>query len=75
MVHETCEKKWYRSFYIAIAVFLIMNPYTFKFVNSLTSKMKFDILSSNGCPTYQGVLLHSIVLLLVIRALMEVRTF
>jgi hypothetical protein len=69
------EKKWTLSFYTAIAALLVMNPYTFKFVNVITSKMGFSTSSNEGCPTVYGVLLHTIVFLLVIRLLMDQNTY
>ena len=71
----TNEKKWTISFYTAIAVLLIMNPYTFKIVNKITSTMGFPIANHEGCPNGYGLLLHAIVFLLLIRLLMEQNTY
>jgi hypothetical protein len=65
------EKKWVLSFYTAIIALIIMNPYTFKIVNWITSKMGFPIANSNGCPNGYGLLLHAIVFLVLIRLFMS----
>lgn len=47
------------SFYSALLFFLIANPVTFKFTNSLMNG-----IATNGCPTAFGFLLHTVVFFL-----------
>jgi hypothetical protein len=67
----TNSNKWVICFYTAVAALIIMNPYTFKIVNWITSKMGFPIANSSGCPNGYGLLLHAIVFLLLIRLFMS----
>jgi hypothetical protein len=44
------------SFYSALIFFLVANPVTFRFVNSLIPGV-----ANNGCPTAFGFVLHTLV--------------
>lgn len=48
------------SFYSALIFFLVANPVTFRFTNSLLGG-----IAVNGCPTTFGFLLHTIVFFLI----------
>jgi hypothetical protein len=54
------------SFYSALLFFLIANPVTFKFTNSLLGG-----IAVNGCPTAMGFLLHTVVFFLASYAIMS----
>jgi hypothetical protein len=58
--------KFKYSLYSALAFFLVANPVTFKFVNSLIPGV-----AVNGCPTAFGFILHSIVFFGVLYGLMS----
>ena len=58
--------KFKYSLYSALAFFLVANPITFKFVNSLIAGV-----AVNGCPTAFGFILHSIVFFGVLYGLMS----
>jgi hypothetical protein len=58
--------KFKYSLYSALAFFLVANPVTFKFVNSLIAGV-----AVNGCPTAFGFMLHSIVFFGVLYGLMS----
>ena len=58
--------KFKYSLYSALAFFLVANPVTFKFVNSLIPGVAI-----NGCPTAFGFILHSIVFFGVLYGLMS----
>ena len=58
--------KFKYSLYSALAFFLVANPITFKFVNSLIPGVAI-----NGCPTAFGFILHSIVFFGVLYGLMS----
>jgi hypothetical protein len=58
--------KFKYSLYSTLAFFLVANPVTFKFVNSLIPGVAI-----NGCPTAFGFVLHSIVFFGVLYGLMS----
>jgi hypothetical protein len=58
--------KFKYSLYSALAFFLVANPVTFKFVNSLIAGV-----AVNGCPTAFGFILHSLVFFGVLYGLMS----
>jgi glucan phosphoethanolaminetransferase (alkaline phosphatase superfamily) len=53
------------SFLSALIFFLVANPVTFRFVNSIIPGV-----ASNGCPTAFGFILHTVVFFLVSFAVM-----
>ena len=53
------------SLYSALIFFLVANPVTFRFTNSLIGG-----IAVNGCPTSFGFLLHTVVFFLVSFAVM-----
>ena len=53
------------SLYSALIFFLVANPVTFRFTNSLIGG-----IAVNGCPTSFGFLLHTVVFFLVSFAIM-----
>ena len=58
--------KFKYSLYSALAFFLVANPVTFKFVNSLIAGV-----AVNGCPTAFGFILHTVVFFVVLYGLMS----
>lgn len=58
--------KFKYSLYSALAFFLVANPVTFKFVNSLITGV-----AVNGCPTAFGFMLHTLVFFVVLYGLMS----
>ena len=58
--------KFKYSLYSALAFFLVANPVTFKFVNSLIAGV-----AVNGCPTAFGFMLHTVVFFVVLYSLMS----
>lgn len=58
--------KFKYSLYSALAFFLVANPVTFKFVNSLIAGV-----AVNGCPTAFGFMLHTVVFFIVLYGLMS----
>lgn len=53
------------SLYSALIFFLVANPVTFRFTNSLIGG-----IAVNGCPTAFGFLLHTVVFFLISFAIM-----
>ena len=58
--------KFKYSLYSTLAFFLVANPVTFKFVNSLIAGV-----AVNGCPTAFGFMLHTLVFFGVLYGLMS----
>jgi hypothetical protein len=58
--------KFKYSLYSALAFFLVANPVTFRFVNSLIGG-----IAVNGCPTALGLILHTVVFFGVVYGLMS----
>ena len=58
--------KFKYSLYSTLAFFLVANPVTFKFVNSLIAGV-----AVNGCPTAFGFMLHTVVFFVVLYGLMS----
>ena len=74
---EDCNKegrtnmdKWRYTLITTVLFFIVVNPYTYKFVNFLLKRF-FKIADKSGCPTFAGVLVHTIVFTLLLRGLME----
>lgn len=58
---------------LAGLVFLVVSaPYTYKLVNSLTSKVGLKVALPDGCATTQGLIVHTVVFILVTYLVMKV---
>lgn len=66
MAVKTPGLKLKYSLYSALAFFLIANPVTFRFVNSIISGV-----AVNGCPTAFGFVLHTFVFFVFLYGLMS----
>ena len=62
--------KWRYTLYTTIVLLIVLNPFTYKLVNSLF-KSVIKICDSNGCPTTSGFLIHSAVFTIIVRYLMD----
>jgi hypothetical protein len=62
--------KWRYTIYTTMIFLFIVNPYTYKASNLLLGNF-VNTCSSNGCPTYIGILLHAVIFTLLIRYIME----
>lgn len=76
---EDCKKckmkpssldKWRYTLYTTVLFLIIVNPYTYLFVNSIL-KYVFMVCNKNGCPTPFGIVIHAIVFTLLLRVLMD----
>ncbi len=68
------SEKWNITFFSAVIFLLVVNPYTYKLTQSLFGNILGPI-SSNGCPTMVGLLLHTVVYILLVRYSMELHLF
>jgi hypothetical protein len=69
------QKKWFASFLGALLFFVVSSPPIYKIVSNGIYKLsgsKITIASADGCPTGVGLVVHTIVFFLLVRALMEV---
>tara|TARA_Y100000992_G_scaffold292635_1_gene250361 strand:- start:387 stop:752 length:366 start_codon:yes stop_codon:yes gene_type:complete len=76
---DECDKddrtnldKWKYTLITTVLFFIVINPYTYKFVHFLLKRF-FKIADKTGCPTFAGVLVHTLVFTLLLRGLMELK--
>ena len=70
--NPTNVDKWRYTLYTTTVLFLIIvNPYTYKLVNSLLQSVVGKIADSAGCPTTVGILVHAVVFTLILRYMMD----
>ena len=68
------SEKWQITFFSAFLFLLVVNPYTYKFTQSILGKV-IGTISINGCPTTIGLILHTIVFILLVRYSMDLNLF
>lgn len=73
---DSCKKskpnnndKWRYTLYTTFLFFVVVNPLTYNLTNSLLKP--FVKISSNGCPTIYGIVIHGIVFTLLLRYMMD----
>lgn len=66
------QDKWRYTIYTTILFLIIVNPMTYKLVNSLLGSF-VKICDSSGCPTNVGIIVHAIVFTLLLRYLMDLK--
>ena len=69
------SKKWQITFFSAFLFLLVVNPYTYKLTQSLLGGLVGKIADSNGCPTFIGLFIHTIVYILLVRGSMDMHLF
>ena len=62
--------KWRYTIYTTILFLIIVNPMTYKLVQSLLGSF-VKIADTNGCPTMNGILVHAVVFTFLLRYLMD----
>lgn len=62
--------KWKYSIISGVIFFIIANPLTYKFMNLFLKKI-INITNKNGSPSFYGLMLHTIVYVIIIRATMD----
>ena len=67
-------KKWKITLFSAVIFLLVVNPYTYKLTQFLLGRF-IGTISSGGCPTLLGLLLHTVVYILLVRYSMEINLF
>ncbi len=71
----TMDLKWKISFFSAFIFLLVVHPMTYQFTQKLFGGILGRIADVNGCPTNTGLVLHTIVYLLLVRASMDIKMF
>ncbi len=69
------DLKWQISFFSALIFILVVHPMTYKFTQKLFGGVLGRISDGSGCPTTIGLLLHTIVYILLVRASMDLNMF
>ena len=67
--------KWQITFFSAFLFLLVVNPYTYKLTDRLLGGVVGKIADGNGCPTFVGLLIHTIVYILLVRGSMDLHLF
>lgn len=67
--------KWQISFFSLLLFVLVTNTETYKLTNRILGGFLGKIADGNGCPTFVGYILHSIVFLLLVRYSMDMNLF
>jgi hypothetical protein len=70
----TNEDKWYLSALTTFLFYIIALPATYEYITNPVFEEVTDIaLEKKGKPTVVGVILHSIIFLLIIRYIMDLK--
>ena len=64
------EMKFKISLLSALIFFIVANPETYKLVSKVFGKW---VCSAEGCPSFMGLLLHTLVFMLVVWGIMNIR--
>lgn len=67
---NTSNDKWRYTLYTTVIFLVVVNPMTYKLVDSLVGRF-VKIASSTGCPTTAGMLIHALVFTLILRYMMD----
>ena len=67
--------KWQITLFSAFLFLLVVNPYTYKLTDRLLGGVVGKIADGNGCPTFVGLLIHTIVYILLVRGSMDLHLF
>jgi hypothetical protein len=65
------QDKLLYTFYTMVLFYIVANPRTFEFVQSVIGEW-VEISDNSGCPTCYGLVIHTIVFGLLLLGLMEI---
>jgi len=72
---EYKQQKWILSLIAGLLFMIISSPYFYGLTNYFTSSFGFDIAGATkgweGCPNLAGLIIHSILFVLIVRAIMR----
>ena len=67
-------QKWQITLFSAVIFLLVVNPFTYNLTNKLFSRF-IGTVATNGCPSFVGLALHTVVYILLVRYSMELNLF
>lgn len=72
---DSSYKKWQISIFSAFIFILVVNPYTYILTQKILGGVFGKIADNNGCPTYIGIIIHTILYILLVRGSMDLDLF
>ena len=72
---DSSYKKWQISIFSAFIFILVIHPYTYMFTQKMLGGFFGKIADSNGCATTNGLIIHTIVYILLVRGSMDLKLF
>lgn len=79
VVQASCNKmsgtsnldKWIIAVLIGIIFAIIASPFLFRVTNAIFKRLGFPTVDNNGVPNMFGIVLHTVILIILIRLLMH----
>lgn len=71
MVAAFNVQKWVIALISGLLFMLISSPYFYRLTNMFTSRFGLTIASNTGCPNLAGLVIHTVVFILIVRAIMR----
>ena len=72
---DSSYKKWQISIFSVFIFVLVIHPYTYQLTQKVFGGLLGKLAEMNGCPTTRGLVLHTLVYLLLVRASMDMKLF
>ena len=72
---DSSYKKWMITVFSAFIFVLVIHPYTYQLTQHILGGFLGKIAELNGCPTTRGLVLHTFVYILLVRASMDMKLF
>ena len=63
-------QKWQITLFSTVIFLIVVSPFTYNLTNSLFERI-LGTIAIDGCPTFTGLLLHTVVYILIVRYSME----
>ncbi len=67
----TTKDKWIVSIISGLLFILLASPYAFQLTDSIATHVGIDTATCRGVPTVQGLIIHAVVYVLIVRAMMR----
>jgi hypothetical protein len=65
------SEKWLIAIMLGVLFLILISPIAFRFSNSIFSRVRFSLTSSEGVPNIRGIVVHTLVFIILIRILMK----
>jgi len=72
---DSSYKKWQISIFSALIFIVVIHPYTYMLTQKMLGGFIGKIADTNGCSTFLGLLIHTIVYILLVRGSMDLDLF